>query len=113
MRTRIVLLALLIVSATFSLTAQQPTPPAARVPLAEPAISPDASTIVFASGGDLWTVPAVGGEAHLLVSDPATESRPHWALATGPRQPRNMARTVRARMAGRGWTRPSHLRVAN
>ena len=79
MRTRIVLLALLLVSATFSLTAQQPTPPAARVPLAEPAISPDASTIVFASGGDLWTVPAVGGEAHLLVSDPATESRPHWS----------------------------------
>jgi tricorn protease len=79
MRTRIALLGLSLVSATFSLTAQQLTPPAARVPLAEPAISPDASTIVFASGGDLWTVPAAGGEAHLLVSDPATESRPHWS----------------------------------
>jgi tricorn protease len=79
MRTRIALLALSVVGATFSLTAQQPTPPPARVPLADPAISPDGSTIVFASGGDLWTVPATGGDAHLLVSDPATESRPHWS----------------------------------
>jgi len=62
-----------------SLIAQQASPPPARVPLAEPAISPDGGTIVFASGGDLWTVPASGGDAHLLVSDPATESRPHWS----------------------------------
>ena len=62
-----------------SLTAQQPTAPPARVPLAEPAISPDGATIAFASGGDLWTVPASGGDAHLLVSDPATESRPLWS----------------------------------
>ena len=54
----------------------QPSP-SVRVPLAEPAVSPDGATIVFASGGDLWTVPASGGDAHLLVSDPATESRPH------------------------------------
>jgi Tol biopolymer transport system component len=47
--------------------------------MAEPAISPDGATIVFASGGDLWSVPAAGGDAHLLVSDPATESRPHWS----------------------------------
>jgi len=56
----------------------QPSP-SVRVPLAEPAVSPDGATIVFASGGDLWTVPASGGDAHLLVSDPATESRPHWS----------------------------------
>ena len=35
--------------------------------------------IAFASGGDIWTVPASGGDARLLVSDPATESRPHWS----------------------------------
>jgi tricorn protease len=45
----------------------------------QPAVSPDGSLIVFASGGDLWTVPAGGGTAHLLVADPATESRPLYA----------------------------------
>src|SRR4051794_27067073 len=44
--------------------------------LAEPSLSPDRSDIVFVSGGDIWIVPAKGGEAHLLVSHPATESRP-------------------------------------
>jgi len=45
----------------------------------QPAVSPDGSQIAFASGGDLWTVPAGGGTAHLLVADPATESRPLYA----------------------------------
>ncbi len=31
------------------------------------------------SGSDLWTVPAGGGEAHLLISDPAEESRPLYS----------------------------------
>jgi tricorn protease len=42
----------------------------------EPGISPDGSTIAFVSGGDIWEVPAQGGDARLLVSHPATESRP-------------------------------------
>jgi Tol biopolymer transport system component/C-terminal processing protease CtpA/Prc len=50
-----------------------------RPPLAEPAPSPDGSTIVFASGGDLWTVAEEGGDASLLVSHPATESRPLYS----------------------------------
>jgi len=45
----------------------------------EPAISPDLSEIAFVSGGDIWTVPAAGGEAHLLVSNPANESRPLYS----------------------------------
>jgi Tol biopolymer transport system component/C-terminal processing protease CtpA/Prc len=50
-----------------------------RPSLYEPAISPDGSEIAFVSGGDIWTVPAAGGEARLLVSDPATESRPLYS----------------------------------
>jgi Tol biopolymer transport system component len=45
----------------------------------EPAISPDGREIAFVSGGDIWTVPATGGDARLLVSHAATESRPHWS----------------------------------
>jgi tricorn protease len=44
--------------------------------LAEPGISPDGATIAFVSGGDIWEVPSRGGDAHLLASHPATESRP-------------------------------------
>lgn len=47
--------------------------------LAEPAISPDAREIAFVSGGDIWTVPADGGEARLLVAHPANESRPLYS----------------------------------
>src|SRR6266513_1545386 len=54
--------------------------PADSVPsFAEPALSPDRSEIAFVSGGDIWTVPAAGGEARLLVSHPATESRPMYS----------------------------------
>jgi len=45
----------------------------------EPAISPDRSEIAFVSGGDIWTVPVAGGEARLLVSHSANESRPLYS----------------------------------
>src|SRR5438132_7790577 len=45
----------------------------------EPAIAPDRAEIAFVSGGDIWTGPIAGGEAHLLVSHPATESRPMYS----------------------------------
>jgi tricorn protease len=50
--------------------------PAPRPALGEPSLAPDRSEIAFVSGGDIWSVPAAGGEARLLVSHPATESRP-------------------------------------
>src|SRR5256885_1755763 len=56
--------------------AQNPGVAKALPSLAEPGISPDGSTIAFVSGGDIWEVGARGGDAHLLVSHPATESRP-------------------------------------
>jgi tricorn protease len=57
----------------------QAAPPASRPSLAEPGISPDGSTIAFVSGGDIWEAPSRGGDAHLLVSHPATESRPMYS----------------------------------
>jgi tricorn protease len=47
--------------------------------LSDPAISPDGREIAFVSGGDIWTVAATGGDAHLLVTHPATESRPLYS----------------------------------
>jgi Tol biopolymer transport system component/C-terminal processing protease CtpA/Prc len=46
---------------------------------AEPAISPDRSEVAFVSGSDIWTVPVAGGEARLLVSHPANDSRPLYS----------------------------------
>ena len=51
----------------------------AKPSLQTPAISPDGKEIAFASGGDIWTAPTSGGEAHLLISDPADESRPLYS----------------------------------
>src|SRR5215470_15645016 len=50
-----------------------------KIAFAEPGISPDGKEIAFVSGGDIWTVPATGGEARLLVSHPAAESRPLYS----------------------------------
>jgi tricorn protease len=51
----------------------------ARPALAEPALSPDGREIAFVSSGDIWTVPARGGTAQLLVAHPAAESRPLYS----------------------------------
>jgi Tol biopolymer transport system component len=45
----------------------------------EPAISPGNTEIAFVSSGDIWTVPAKGGEARLLVAHEANESRPVYS----------------------------------
>ena len=45
----------------------------------EPSLSPDRKEIAFVSGGDIWTVPASGGVASLLVSHPANEARPFYS----------------------------------
>ena len=47
--------------------------------LTEPTFSADRKEIAFVSGGDIWTVPAIGGTASLLVSHPATEARPAFS----------------------------------
>jgi len=70
---RLSALALLLCS-TVSLRAQTSLPS-----FSDPALSPDGHEIAFASGGDIWTVPSNGGEARLLISDPANESRPLYS----------------------------------
>lgn len=68
---------LLALTAVSLNVAAQPAPP--KPYFTEPAISPDGSEIAFVSGGDIWTAPANGGEARLLVSNPANESRPLYS----------------------------------
>src|SRR5262245_53443098 len=58
----------------------QPRPaPVPRPAFAEPGIAPDGTEIAFVSGGDIWTVPAGGGEARLLVSSAANDTRPMYS----------------------------------
>src|SRR5450755_3113670 len=45
----------------------------------EPSVAPNRAEIAFVSGGDIWTAPLSGGEAHLLVSHPANETRPIYS----------------------------------
>ncbi|HUF02929.1 MAG TPA: S41 family peptidase [Aridibacter sp.] len=64
----------IVIAATGAVLAQS-----SRQYLTEPALSPDGSEIAFVSGGDIWTVPAAGGTARILVSHPATEGRPAYS----------------------------------
>ncbi|HEY2854394.1 MAG TPA: LpqB family beta-propeller domain-containing protein [Gemmatimonadaceae bacterium] len=65
---------------TTTLAAQsRPVVRQSKPSFAEPSITPDRSEIAFVSGGDIWVVPFAGGAAHLLVSHPATESRPMYS----------------------------------
>src|SRR3954470_20440316 len=68
MQTRAVLLFALL---SLSAHAQLPS-------YSEPSLSPSGD-VAFVSGGDIWTVPLAGGDARLLVSNPASESRPVWS----------------------------------
>jgi len=47
--------------------------------LTEPTICPTRPEIAFVSGGDIWVAPVKGGEARLLVSHPADETRPLYS----------------------------------
>jgi len=66
----------LVATAGASLPAFQAPSGTPAYAYADPGISPDGREIAFVSGGDIWTVPAAGGDARLLVADPETDSRP-------------------------------------
>jgi Tol biopolymer transport system component/C-terminal processing protease CtpA/Prc len=67
---------LLLFVLTCILTVTLPSEPNARPYFYEPSLSPATNEIAFVSGGDIWTVPLNGGDARLLVSHPANDTRP-------------------------------------
>lgn len=70
-------LALVLLLGVTTASAQQAINP--RPYFTEPSLSPDRKEIAFVSGGDIWTVPATGGVAALLVSHSANEARPLYS----------------------------------
>lgn len=44
-----------------------------------PAISPDCKTVAFSYKGDIWTVPANGGQARQITTNPAYDANPVWS----------------------------------
>lgn len=70
---------IIVLMSVLSFVAFGQAPKEALPYFAEPSISPDRSEIAFVSGGDIWTVPAAGGEARLLVAHSANESRPLYS----------------------------------
>lgn len=59
--------------------AQAPPEPQPRTALTQPALSPDGSQIAFSAGSAIWTVPATGGAARILIADDAAASRPVYS----------------------------------
>lgn len=97
MRTRVarlLMLALIVAQVALPRTAAQSTTTSSAassqekkaIPyFSEPAIAPDRPEIAFVSGGDIWTAPLPSGsvatpiEAHLLIANPAYDSRPRYS----------------------------------
>jgi Tol biopolymer transport system component/C-terminal processing protease CtpA/Prc len=69
----------LAVLAAAALSGQAPRTATPRPAFAEPSIAPDGSEIAFVSGGDIWTVPASGGQARLLISHAANDTHPVYS----------------------------------
>ncbi|HEV8446517.1 MAG TPA: S41 family peptidase [Gemmatimonadaceae bacterium] len=69
----------LLIAALPHAPAEKTAPVTPLSAMSEPSLSPDRREIAFVSGGDIWTVPAGGGEARLLVSHPAYDSRPLYS----------------------------------
>src|SRR5205814_7003280 len=75
-RSRFAIVAFILIAAFCAGASAQKT---SQPYFTDPALSPDGSEIAYSSGVDIWTVSSAGGEAHLLVSHPATESKPVYS----------------------------------
>ncbi|HET6632812.1 MAG TPA: LpqB family beta-propeller domain-containing protein [Rhodanobacteraceae bacterium] len=75
------LMAALLPALVPAVQAAGPAAPAATplASLSQPSLSPDASRIAFVANSAIWTVPAAGGAAHLLVADGGNDSRPLYS----------------------------------
>lgn len=69
-----ILLALIALLATASAMAQSDP-----LWMRFPAISPDGKTVAFSYKGDIWTVPANGGQARQITTNPAYDAYPVWS----------------------------------
>lgn len=65
----------LVLCLPFKSSGQSAAEPFARFP----SISPDGSKIAFSYQGDIWTVPAEGGQPQRLTIHEAYEARPQWS----------------------------------
>jgi len=83
MHKRSILVGLLCALGTASaLAAPPPLPspdPERPLWLRTPSVSPDGSRIAFTHGGQIWLMPATGGEARSLTSDQFYSHRPVWS----------------------------------
>ena len=71
-RRAILVLAFALTIAASALPADAPLP-------RHPAPSPDGSVVAFSWQGDLWLVPASGGDARRITAHPADERHPVWS----------------------------------
>jgi len=71
LHTPVVIIIILVIAATV-MGADAPLP-------RHPAPSPDASQIALSWQGDLWLVPATGGDARRITAHPANERHPVWS----------------------------------
>lgn len=67
-----------LVLAAFGLPARADGPEELRL-VANPALSPDGSTLAFVWGGDIWAVPSEGGIAKPLTRSPAHDREPRFS----------------------------------
>lgn len=66
----------LLIVLTCILAGSMASEPNARPYFYEPSLCPSTNEVAFVSGGDIWTVPLTGGDARLLISNPANDTRP-------------------------------------
>jgi len=70
--TRALAVVVVVVAAATALGVEAPLP-------RHPAPSPDGTSVAFSWQGDLWIVPAGGGQARRLTAHPAAERHPVWS----------------------------------